>query len=142
NQREKAVRFIKSITENQLLNDKFNVEFYTFGESLKATDSVSFAEEETNIFDAFKQLSQIYKQTTAPTLLISDGNQTYGNDYQFIGNQYKQPVFPVILGDTIQHTDLKIQQLNVNTYAYHKNKFPVEAILVYSGNENVQSKFE
>ncbi len=142
NQREKAVRFIKSITENQPLNDKFNVEFYTFGESLKATDSVSFAEEETNIFDAFKQLSQIYKQTTAPTLLISDGNQTYGNDYQFIGNQYKQPVFPVILGDTIQHTDLKIQQLNVNKYAYHKNKFPVEAILVYSGNENVQSKFE
>ncbi|XCF05072.1 VWA domain-containing protein [Tamlana crocina] len=142
NQREKAERFINSIAENQSLNDKFNIEFYTFGESLKASDSLSFAEEETNIYDAFKQLAQIYKQTTTPTLLISDGNQTFGNDYQFISSQYKQPVFPIILGDTVQHTDLKIQQLNVNKYAYHKNKFPVEAILVYSGNDNVRSKFE
>lgn len=141
-QTENTRRFINSIAENQSLNDKFNVEFYTFGESLKASDSVSFAEEETNIYDAFKQLSQIYKRTTAPTLLISDGNQTFGNDYQFINHQYKQPIYPIILGDTIQYTDLKIQQFNVNKYAYHKNKFPVEAILVYNGNDKVRSKFE
>ncbi|MGB5419780.1 VWA domain-containing protein, partial [Algibacter sp.] len=44
-------------------------------------------------------------------------------------------------GDTITYTDLKIQQLNVNKYAYLKNKFPIEAILVYNGNGIVNSNF-
>lgn len=102
---------------------------------------MSFSEKQTNISKAFTQLSQLYKQTTSPTLLISDGNQTYGNDYQFSSNSYKQPIYPIILGDTITYTDLKIQQFNVNKYAYLKNRFPIEAILVYNGSRNVSSKF-
>jgi hypothetical protein len=43
----------------------------------------------------------------------------------------------MILGDTIQYMDLKIQQLNVNKYAYLKNHFPVELIALYSGSSNI-----
>ena len=74
-------------------------------------------------------------------MLITDGNQTYGNDYQFSFNNYKQPIYPIILGDTITYTDLRIQQFNVNRYAFLKNRFPVEAILVYNGNTTIQSNF-
>ena len=42
-------------------------------------------------------------------LLITDGNQTYGNDYQYTASNYKQPIYPIILGDTITYTDLSIQ---------------------------------
>src|SRR6056300_273520 len=128
NQNVKTMEFIGQLKDNERLNDKFNIEVYTFGESLKASDSITFSEKQTNIDGAFSQLTQIYKEANAPTLLVSDGNQTFGNDYQFAFNQYKHPVFPIILGDTVQYTDLKIQQLNVNKYAFHKNKFPVEAI--------------
>jgi hypothetical protein len=41
-------------------------------------------------------------------------------------------VFPVVLGDTTKLLDLKINQLNVNKYAFYRNKFPVEVFLQYS----------
>ncbi|MEL0456370.1 VWA domain-containing protein [Flavobacteriaceae bacterium SZ-1-7] len=139
NQKDKALNFIESISKNEDLKNKFNLELYTFGESISASDSIDFSENQTNIYNAFTQLGKIYKQTTSPTLLLTDGNQTYGNDYQFVDNTYGQPIFPIIMGDTTKYTDLKIQQLNVNKYAYLKNKFPVEAILVYNGDESVNS---
>ena len=46
----------------------------------------------------------------------------------------EQVVFPLILGDSIVNTDLKIQQINVNKYTYLNNKFPVEIIASYTGN--------
>lgn len=141
-QNDKTIHLIEELSNNNDLKSKFNLKFYTFGESLKTSDSVSFSENQTNIYQAFNQLQQVYKQTISPTLLITDGNQTYGNDYQFITNSYKQPIYPIILGDTITHTDLKIEQLNVNKYAYLKNRFPVEVILVYNGSDNMSSKFE
>ncbi|MDO7136400.1 VWA domain-containing protein [Algibacter lectus] len=141
NQTEKAKSLVEALSGNDALKEKFNLEFYTFGERFKNTDSLSFAEKQTNIDEAFSQLAQIYKGHTAPTLLITDGNQTYGNDYEFAFSKYKQPIYPVILGDTITYTDLKIQQLNVNKYAYLKNKFPVETFLVYNGSRNITSKF-
>ncbi|MEL0650378.1 VWA domain-containing protein [Algibacter sp. TI.3.09] len=141
NQSEKVKTLVETISRNSELKDKFNLSFYTFGETFKASDSLTFTEKQSNINEAFTQLSQIYKTSNAPTVLISDGNQTLGNDYEFASNTYKQPVYSIILGDTITYVDLKIQQLNVNKYAYLKNKFPVEAIVVYSGNSNLTSKF-
>jgi hypothetical protein len=136
-----ALNFINKLKNNTEIGEKFALNFYTFGKNIKPLDSISFSEKQTNISSAFQQLEQIYKSSTSPTLLITDGNQTYGNDYQFIFRNYKQAIFPIILGDTITYTDLKIQQFNVNKYAFLKNKFPVEAILVYNGNRTVNSNF-
>jgi len=132
---------VESIKENKSLKEKFNVNFFSFGKGLNATDSLSFDERQTNIDKTFKELSQIYKNTISPTLLITDGNQTYGNDYEFSAKKHKQATYPIILGDTTRYVDLKLQQLNVNKYAYLKNKFPVEAILVYNGEEAVSTQF-
>ncbi len=139
-QQENAGKVLKSISENEALNDKFNVETYSFGETFRASDTLTFSERQTNIDESFNKLNQIYKHSTAPTILITDGNQTYGNDYGFAASTYKQPIYPIILGDTITYSDLKIQQLNVNRYAYLKNSFPVEVILVYNGNTAVNSR--
>lgn len=133
---------LNQLKTNKALNDKFDIEYYKFGETFQSLDSLSFSETQTNIFTVFGQLSQIYKNGTSPCVIISDGNQTYGNDYEFISKTYKQPIYPVIIGDTIKYTDLKIQQLNVNKYAFLKNKFPIEAIVVYNGTHFASSKFE
>ena len=50
-------------------------------------------------------------------------------------------VFPVVLGDTTSVFDLKINQINVNKYAFLKNKFPVEVFLQYNGNESLTTTF-
>lgn len=142
NHENEVFELIDKLKANSALEDRFNVNIYTFGKNLKASDSITFSENQTNISEAFKQLSQVYNKSISPTLLITDGNQTFGNDYEIISKNYKQSIFPVILGDTITYIDLKIQQLNVNKYAFLKNKFPVEVILVYNGNKAVSSKFQ
>lgn len=140
-QEENAAKLLESLTSDKALNEKFNVNVFSFGETLNISDSLSFNEKKTNINKAFKELSQIYKNTISPTLVITDGNQTYGNDYLFSAKRYNQSIYPIILGDTTQYTDLKLKQLNVNKYAYLKNKFPVEAILVYNGNNKENTRF-
>ncbi|WP_299889741.1 VWA domain-containing protein [uncultured Lacinutrix sp.] len=142
NQEGNAKEIVNYISNSEELNNKFNIDVFSFGKSLNTTDSLVFNERQTNIDKAFNELNQIYKNTLSPTLLITDGNQTYGSDYEYVVSKYKQAIFPVVLGDTTRYSDLKIKQLNVNKYAYLKNKFPVEVILVYNGDESLNSKFE
>jgi len=142
NQNENVIDFISNLNQNENLKEKFNISFYDFGSEINATniDSLSFSKPQTNISKAFNDLSQVYNEDVSPTILISDGNQTYGYDYEYDLKSYKQPIYPVILGDTITYTDLRIQQLNVNKYAYLKNNFPVEIMATYNGNDAVSTE--
>lgn len=140
NQTQKASNFINSLKGNEALNENFNLEFYSFGKVVNPSDSLSFSEKQSNLALVFERLSEVYNNSISPTLLISDGNQTYGNDYAYMTKRYKQSVFPVILGDTTTYTDIKVQQLNVNRYAYLKNKFPVEVIATYNGNTTINTQ--
>ena len=140
NQSQNTTDLIQVIKQNEQLKENFNLEFYSFGKSVNPSDSLSFNEKQSNIAEVFDRLSEVYNNSVSPTLLITDGNQTYGYDYEFMTNRYKQAIFPVILGDTTTYTDIKIQQLNVNRYAYLKNKFPIEIIATYNGNSAVNSQ--
>jgi len=141
-QEQQARALVSLLKENPALSARFDVSFFGFGAALQDTTAFNFDKPQTNIAQALKGLDGIYRQQIAPIILITDGNQTYGDDYQYMGNTYQQPIYPIILGDTITHTDLKIKQLNVNKYAYLKNEFPVEAILFYSGEQKVSTQFE
>ena len=141
-QDSKTKELVAKLKSNKDLNERFNLEFYRFGKNVKATDSLTFDEKQSNPSLLFDRLSQIYGNNISPTLIISDGNQTYGSDYEFSINSYKQPIFPIILGDTIQYMDVKIQQLNVNKYAYLKNQFPVEVIVVSNGASDINTQFK
>lgn len=121
------------------LNASFDIQYYTFGNALQQNDSLTFSRKQTDISKAFSNLNTIHGQDVAPIVLITDGNQTFGDDYTF--TTVKQPVYPIILGDTTTYLDLHIKQLQVNKYAYLNNKFPVETILVYTGNRPVTSTF-
>ncbi|WP_460218913.1 VWA domain-containing protein [Psychroserpens sp. MEBiC05023] len=140
NQVQNAKDVITALKSNKDLNDNFNLEFYSFGKEINMSDSLSFDEKQSNLALVFERLSEVYNNSISPTLLISDGNQTYGNDYAYLTKRYKQSIFPIILGDTTTYTDVKIQQLNVNRYAYLKNRFPVEVIATYNGNSEVNTQ--
>ena len=72
-------------------------------------------------------------------MLLTDGNQTQGSDYIYaFGNRNK--VLPIVLGDTASVFDLKVERINANKYAYHKNKFPVEVFVQYNGNKRIDAK--
>ncbi len=140
-QKENVSAVLQKLKENSALNDKFDLSYYSFGSDFRENDSLSFDEKNTNISKALNSANELFKSQTAPTILITDGNQTLGNDYEFSSATFKNPVYPVILGDSIKYTDLKIDQLNTNRYAFLKNQFPVEVILNYSGTNPVNSEF-
>ncbi len=139
-QESEVIQFVENLKNNSDLKNKFEIESYSFGENFEHRDTFDFSENQTHISSVFSNLKRIYPSQTAPTILISDGNQTMGRDYEFEAIDFVQPIFPVVVGDTTTYEDLKIDRLNVNRYAFLNNKFPVEVFVSYNGNKNISQK--
>lgn len=133
-----AQEISQKILENSDLKNKYQIQSFTFDEDLNTNDTLSFKGKQTNIYKAFEGFKQLFRGEQYPLVLVTDGNQTQGNDYVFKPNG-NSVVYPVVLGDTIVHFDLKINQLNVNKYALLKNTFPVETFLFYNGKKPIQA---
>lgn len=138
--KETALELYKKLSQNKGLQDKFDVQSYRFDSDFQQTEEFDFKGNQTNIDEVAKNLKSIYKNATFPTILITDGNQTSGNDYVYSFDANNK-VYPLVVGDTTKFLDLKVTQLNVNKYAFQKNKFPVEVFLQYSGNKSVNADF-
>ena len=138
--KEIALESYKKLIQNKDVQEKFDVQSYQFDSDFQSSESFSFKGTQTNLDEVAKNLKSIYKNATFPTVLITDGNQTSGNDYVYSFDTNNK-VYPLIIGDTTKFLDLKVNQLNVNKYAFHKNKFPVEVFLQYSGNKSINADF-
>ena len=137
---ERTLELYKKMQSNSDLQQKFDVQSYQFSDDFGPTKTFDFKGTQSNIDIVAKNLKSIYKNATYPTVLITDGNQTSGNDYVYSFDAANK-VYPIIVGDTTTFLDFKINQLNVNKYAFHKNKFPVEAFLQYSGTKSITADF-
>lgn len=140
NAKEKALELAQKLTSNSAIQEKFEVQSYLFDTDFRQSDSLTFKGNQTNLDLVAKNLKSIYKNAFYPTVIITDGNQTSGNDYVYSFDENNK-VYPLVLGDTTKVFDLKINQLNVNRYAFLKNKFPVEVFLQYAGDKNVTANF-
>ncbi|NRB61005.1 MAG: VWA domain-containing protein [Winogradskyella sp.] len=140
NQNENAEAVIESLRSNEDLKERFIIKTFSFGKNISENDSLSYSEKQSNISNTLKQLGEVYKNETAPIVLISDGNQTFGADYSFTSKAVNQEIYPIILGDSTKYSDLSIKQLNVNRYVFLKNQFPIEIIANYNGDESVDSE--
>ena len=136
-----AMEVFQKLSENTALADKFDVQTYQFDTDFLPSDTIDFKGTQSNIDVVAKNLKNIYKNQHYPTVLISDGNQTSGEDYVF-GFNPENKVYPLVVGDTATYLDLRITQLNVNKYAFHKNKFPVEVFLNYAGTKSINATFK
>lgn len=137
---ETALELYKKIAQNKAIQDKFDVQSYSFYSEFEQSEEFDFKGKQTNIDEVAKSLKSIYKNVIFPTILVTDGNQTQGNDYVYSFDPNNK-VYPIVVGDTTTFLDLKINQLNANKYAFHKNKFPVEVFLQYSGSKSLNADF-
>ena len=128
------------ISGNSALKNKYDVQLYTFDNDFITGKIPDFKGTQTHIDNAAQNIKQFYRNAVYPVVLLTDGNQTMGNDYVY-SFQENTAVYSVVLGDTTTFTDLKVSQLNVNKYAFLKNKFPVEVFLQYSGNKDINAVF-
>lgn len=121
------------------LNNKFDINYYQFGKDLRVLDTLDFKDSQTDLSAALSSINELNKGKRNAVVLISDGNQTVGNDYEY--QNLNTPIYPLVIGDTTKYEDLSIVQLNVNRYSFLNNQFPVEAILLYDGEKDVNTRF-
>lgn len=133
-QENKIQNLLKLIRTDADLNSKFSIDYYSFGTEFKNLDSLSFNDNQTDLFTPLSEFTKVYSKGINPVVLITDGNQTIGNTVEF--SNYKNPVFAFIVGDTAIVEDIFINQLNVNETTFINNQFPVEVFINYVGNKS------
>ena len=136
---EKVKTILEELETNVPLNTKFELSYFSFGASVNVKDSLTFDAPVTAISEGITAINKLYKNKKGALVLLSDGNQTAGSDYEFVGS--KMPISPIVLGDTVNYSDLQIRQLNVNKYSYLKHQFPVEVHLFYKGVAPISTVF-
>lgn len=139
NQQQEVLDISKALAENDKIMENFQVSRLNFGEQLNIGDSLDFSATQTDIYSALSETEDIFSGQQSAIVLITDGNQSMGRDYRYFKNDLNTSVFPVIIGDTTSYMDLSIERINANRYAYLNNRFPVEAFLNYSGDEDIQA---
>ena len=137
---KEASELYQKISENKAIAEKYDVQLFSFDDQFQSLEQLDFKGNQSHIDGVAKNLKQLYRNTNYPVVLFTDGNQTMGNDYVF-SFQENTTALPVVLGDTTTVFDLKINQINVNKYAFLKNKFPVEVFLQYNGNQSISTTF-
>ena len=131
---------LQEIQNSEDLAKRFDIDFYTLGSTLETYDSLAFTENQTNISKALSGLYAIYKNENFAPVLLTDGNANLGSNYVYTAKEQSQiPHYFIAVGDTTSYEDLSIDRVNVNKYAYLKNRFPVEVLVSYSGTSEVNT---
>ena len=124
----------QTLKSSAAIEDNFSFRALSFGQYLNATDSLTSDEKATNISTALASINDIYTSGNTAVILATDGNQTLGDDYEYYAGIQEIPVFPVVVGDTTSYADLRIEQVNLNRYAFLSNRFPIEVYAAYQGS--------
>ena len=114
------VHTLNKIRNDNDINRRFNIQSFSFGSTLNDSDSLHFDERNSNLSNSLSSLNEIFGNSNTVTVVITDGNQTIGQDYTFTARNYKSPLFPLTIGDTTTYEDVRISQINVNKYAFLK----------------------
>ena len=132
---------VRDIQNNKALKERFDIDPYTFSTDVATHDSLTFDKEQTNIAKSITTLDKVYKDQEYTTVFITDGNTNLGANYRYVAKQSADVARNfIVVGDTADYEDLRIDQVNVNRYAFINNQFPVEVNASYLGTNTVDAK--
>ncbi|MGI9531399.1 hypothetical protein [Lutimonas sp.] len=138
NREQLASELRGKLLENKDLQERFDVSVYNFGSGISTDTVLNFQDSQTDIYKLVNGLNAMSTDQTSALVLLTDGNQTLGRNYTFMSS--KNPVYPVVLGDTLLYDDIEISKVNVNAYASLDNNFQVELFLNSRVSRQVNSK--
>ncbi|MDT0607489.1 VWA domain-containing protein [Croceitalea rosinachiae] len=134
-----AKAIFNNLSKNMSLLERFDLATYSFGESLDDSDSLNFDKPITNIAKTLASINDIHRGGNSAIILLSDGNSTFGPDYEFETLNNDINIYPIVLGDTTTYEDIRISQVNSNKYAFLKNSYPLEVNIAYSGDRSIET---
>ena len=105
--------------------------------SLKNLDSLQYKKSATDIGNALTSISDRYTdQNLAAVILVSDGISTAGRNPIYATENYKQPIFSVLAGDTTTQKDVRIETVLYNEISYVQTETPITTTISSYGYEN------
>jgi hypothetical protein len=117
--------------------DNYQLEFWSFGEKLKNTDSFTGTDRRSDYGQMLKSLKNNYiNKNIGALVLFGDGIYNQGQDPKNLADGLKFPVYAIGVGDTTHKTDAIVRNIKTNKVAFLKNKFPVEIELKFSKLKN------
>lgn len=116
------------------LQDKFTIEWVTFGKNARKSDELTFSEHYTNLSGLFDYIDDQYV-TRKPegVLLLSDGKYNSGMNPRYRILPY--PVYTVVLGDTTEVPDVYIREVICDKFNFLHTLFPIKVEVAALGQE-------
>lgn len=118
-------------------SDDYQLDFWTFGEKVLNTDSISGIERRSDYGQLLKTIkSNYFNKNMGALLLVGDGIYNQGQDPAYLASSLRFPVYTIGVGDTTRKVDALIRNVKTNKVAFLKNRFPVEIELNFSKLRN------
>tara|TARA_B100000508_G_scaffold141026_1_gene145268 strand:+ start:41889 stop:43976 length:2088 start_codon:yes stop_codon:yes gene_type:complete len=116
---------------NASFGSRFDNLIYTLDGSVQSIDSLGFS---SGVSDFSSSLNSIYNdyygRNIGAVIFLSDGNYNKGARPTFTAEKFKNvPFYTVGVGDTVQKTDQRIQNIVANDIAFLDNAFPIEVVV-------------
>ncbi|MGB5236682.1 MAG: vWA domain-containing protein [Flavobacteriaceae bacterium] len=137
-QKEQLITAFQDILDDFEISDRFELQTLKFGRELTEMDSFAFNKRSTDIYSALNTIRRTYRDGPTAVVLLTDGNQTVGSDYEFLNPTDNIDIYPVVVGDTTAYEDISVAQINTNKYAFLNNQYPVEVLVNYQGFTDVK----
>lgn len=126
--KKEHIRLVQDFT-NQL-NEKYQVETFTFGDKIKSGLDINYSEKQTDIAACFSELDNSYSgRNIGAIILASDGIYNKGSNPEYYQTTNAAPIYTIAMGDTTINKDAALVKVNHNKFAYIGNKFPVQIIV-------------
>ncbi len=101
------------------LNERYDVQRVSFGESIRPTTSDTTLDAATNISALFDYAADQYPaELLRGVVVATDGNFNQGSDPTYASAKITSPVYAVMLGDTTPTRDVGIRDVLYNQIAY------------------------
>lgn len=122
-----------------VLEDKYDIHFQTFGDKTTEKGELNFNEKQSNLSLPITEAKLNYSNRNLSAIIFaSDGLYNLGSNPEL--GDFNQPIFTIGLGDTTIRKDLSVVRVNSNRLTYKGNQFPVEVLIKATKCIHVKTK--
>ncbi|MCF8358586.1 MAG: hypothetical protein K9H26_07485 [Prolixibacteraceae bacterium] len=118
-----------SLNENVIseAGDKFDIDYYTFGNTVTPKGTLTFSEKISNYSNFFNELEKRYFNLNIGAIIMAgDGIYNEGKNPVQEAPALMSPIYTIGIGDTLTDSDQAIINLNHNPNVFMGNTFPLE----------------
>lgn len=109
------------------LSSKYDVKTFSIAEDIESGNEINYKGNKSNLSLIFDEALNTYKnRNLAAIVLASDGISNTGRELIDYVQLMKNPVYTVLMGDSIPQRDIRIQNIVHNEIVYKKNDFLVD----------------